>query len=296
MYDKVIAFGDSFVSGDELSQELIPNLQQEVINFFGVDMEIHGDVKLPEKKFSYADYNRWRSTVLEKYDPGAETAKKLSYAGQIADHYNAEFYNFAYPGFSMSSIYATVIKNLSLITPDSLVIVGLTFPDRITRFRPYYIECEPGRRFSKNKDHAKYIELDVEYGNDIITRLMWVQTIIESIKSIVKCKRIIFIDPVNIYRENPEIEKFQYFTVDRIVENHINMETIDDSIIEDIISTHLDIITYLKEYFNRELFPYTFAHSIERLLKTNQKVKCILGHPSYIVHRDFVENCLIPEL
>lgn len=298
MFDRVVAFGDSFVSGDELSQELLPDLEEAVKSFWGEKSKISilGDLQHTDKNIPYDHWKRWRSEILEKYDPKAEQAKHMSYAGQLASHYNAEYYNFSYAGYSMSGIYASVINNRHLITPDSLVIIGITFSDRITRFLPHHMECEPGRNFSKNKNHERYIELDIEYGNDIITRLLTVQSIIESIKNVVGSQHIIFVDPVNIYRENNDITDFKYFTVNRVVQNYVSMNTVDDSDVENILHTHSKVIDYLTDYFNNELFPYTFAHSINKLIQQNKKVKCVLGHPSYEVHKDFTENYLIPEL
>ena len=298
MFDKVIAFGDSFVSGDELSQELIPDLIDQVKQFWGTSSSISnlGDLETTRTDITYTKHKEWRSGILEKFYFGAAIAKTKSYSGLVATHYNAEYHNYAYPGYSMTGIYSSIIKNLDVITENSLVIVGLTFSDRITRFKPYYVECEPGRNFSKDKNHGRYIELDVEYGNDIITKLLWTQSIIESIKNVIKCKRLIFVDPVNIYRENNDLENFNYFTTQRIIENYIAMNTVDDEKVDTIVDTHTDIIEYLTNYYNDEIFPFTFAHSINTLLKENKKVKCILGHPSYAVHKDFTEKYLIPAL
>lgn len=107
-YKKVVAFGDSFVWGDEL---LDPAL---------------------------VDREDAHPCIIEN----TEYRESNCFVGRIAEHYNVPSENFGIPGGSLQSTiwtYLWWLENETVPLEDCLVLVGLTGPERQSFFNPKHI-------------------------------------------------------------------------------------------------------------------------------------------------------------
>lgn len=294
MIKKIIVFGDSYMYGTELPQDdsdIKPRIEKIVEG-------------MPRDPISGAIPIRMLNSVhfdalwdIELSTPDYEyRCHRYSIGGILTQHYGIETYkNYAWAGYSNTAIMSEIIEHLGEIGPDTLVIVGLTYPSRTTRLNEPtdYGKTKSFNNFSslaKNKDHRKFIELAFEYDDDMLTKYLNVINFISFIDNVLSGVPHIIIDPINIFRENNELNGkiLNGWNFDNKIENTI----IDHG--DEIRKPEL--VKYAQQFFNSNLFPYTFNHSILHAKTSNYYGRSYLGHPSRKAHQHFANEYLIPHI
>lgn len=292
MITKLVTFGDSYMYGTELPQD-DPDLK------FKLETIVQD---LPRDKISGAvPVNLLKSTHFDAlWDIEMKTADyeerchRYSISGIISKYFNFDTYkNYSWAGYSNDAIMSELILHKNDISPDTLVIVGLTFPYRSTKLNEQtghnkirtYNNYAPHNRGST---HKKYIELSDLFGDDILVKYLHVKNHIAALKEILHGIPHIIIDPVNIYRENSELnyKLLDDWFLDKILEQTIN--GLGDQIY------YVDIVKELQTYFNENIFHFTFNHSLLSAKENNVYGRALLGHPSKYSHEHFANTYLIP--
>lgn len=292
MIKKLVVFGDSYMYGTELPQD-DPDLYPKIENIVA-DLPrdpVSGAIPIGLLRSSHFDalWNLEMSTPDYEY-----RCHNYSIGGIIKRHLGLEVYNnYAWAGYSNEATMVELIKNRGLIDNETLVIVGITFPTRTTRLNEEtgYNKIRTFNNFSslsKNKDHEKFIELSFKYDNDIMTKCLQVINFISFVKRELNGIPHIIIDPVNIFRDNPDLNGM-------IVDGWILENTVKNYILKQGDNIfHPELVDYAQNFFNDNLFPFTFNHSISHAKQNGYYGRALLGHPSKKAQEHYASNYLIP--
>ena len=300
-YKKLFVFGDSYQFGDELPQCEIPDMIQRAEAAINRPNSIWEDGRFPFGYINGEQTNILRDLEDELIQDYRKKATTLCIGGRVAQHFNiSDYRNFSKNGFSNLAIAARILQNLKDIDEDTLVIVGLTHLDRSTHFKKFIgtdndIKCFNNfRNPGESAERDQFVQMLPTYGDDQLATYIQLAVQANGISHMLestKCKYII-IDPLNIFRENAELDgkllkgwKFSN-NIHRILENREQWEAL----------WHTELIQELQSSFNDLFFYKTLNSSICEIAKTNKVTYCILGHPTAEVHAHFAENYLIPYL
>lgn len=292
MISKILTFGDSYMYGTELPQE-DPDLKEHINKIVeGLPRDpISGAIPIDILKSVHFD-KLWD---LEMKTNDYETrCHNYCISGIVARHFNIpEYKNFSWAGYSNDAILVELLSHMHEITNDTLVIVGLTFPFRTTRLNEStnYNKIKSfnnHHNLNKNRDHERYIELSMEYDDDILVKYIHTMNHISTIKSILANVPHVIIDPINIYRESKELNG-------KLLDDWFLEDTIKSSILrigDDIL--YPGVVDHLQDFFNNNTFGYTFNHSLLYAKDNNVYGRALLGHPSRYAHEHFAAEFLIP--
>ena len=144
-------------------------------------------------------------------------------------------------------------------------------------------DCEVNHNLPESFCIIPWMHLNVNPLGDVL------QCCISSIKEILAGIPHVIIYPLNIYRESPDIVK-PLFDWDhtQVVSNSISQAG------EHI--AHPDIVESVQQYFNDNLFAYTFHHAMIDVHARNEPCRCLLGHPNRASHEQMVDAYLMPWL
>lgn len=299
---KLFTFGDSYMYGTELPQAVIPDFDKLLETKLKKPGLIGPDGRVPFGVSNEEIRNAAHSLERDNVKNYEQLAHSLSMSGIVHDHYNFdEYHNLAWGGNSYAAIMTTLLNNIEQIDSESIVIVGATYPLRTSRFTvkkndnigPSMLENHNNySHVTKNESHNTYVELSLEFSDDLLVEYINAMTYILAIDSMLEksgCKYII-IDPLNILRESSELDgkirKGWRFTdnIRRVLENNDEWDAI----------RQVKLIYNVQQKLNNYLFDYTLHHSIYALTQMDEITHCVLGHPNARCHKHFAETYLIP--
>lgn len=291
MITQILAFGDSNVAGNETAF-CEPDAKALLDKAFP-KQKLDKTGSIPPRDVRYQHYTKLTEVTdsIPDYD---QKCWHYSFVGHLANTIGVPYINCAFGGYSNDAIMAELIKHSADIDESTLVIVGVTFPARETQLN---IATDHGRikcfsnyhQYAENPRHQQFMETYWEWSNDLLTKFIHVRNHIASIKEILTGIPHVIIDPWNIYRESPDItEPLFDWDHNDVVSNSIKQRG------EHII--HLDIVAMLQQYFNDNLFTYTFHHAMIDVHRRGELCRCLLGHPNRASHAQLVDAYIAPWL
>lgn len=175
-----------------------------------------------------------------------------------------------------------------------MVLVGLTYPNRTTRLDAvgYGGTIKTFNNFSldgKGSDHDRFLELHMRYGDDTLASVLRVCNHVCAINNLLHSIPHVVIDPLNIYRQNPDIEgKVFPWPRTKLVETMIS------SVGEAIMMPYL--VSQLQDFLDSNTFGFTLNHAMIDLANNGLPYNETLGHPNKMAHELYVDNYLHPYL
>lgn len=290
MVSKVIIFGDSYMDGTELATSDDDLRHQADSLFPGVARQMDGSLPLPWTAPMFDKFNDWTFS-LPDYFP---RCKAYSMGGYLARKLNLPYENHAYGGYSNEAVMAEIWNNRPRLNGDTLVLVGLTYPNRTTRCddtghggrtKTFNARVIP----AQHRDLEQFLWLSTKYGDDTLTSILRVATHINALATMLRGIPYVVIDPLNIYRQNPEIHgKVFPWPRTRLVENMIRSNG------EKIIMPYL--VSQLQDFFDSSTFGFTLNHAMIEIAGQGNPYMEMLGHPNKSAHELFVDRYLQPHL
>lgn len=292
MITKLLTFGDSYMYGTELPQD-DADLKSKIENIVK-DLprdKISGAIPIDLLKSKHFDA-LWEIEIqTNDYE---ERCHSYCISGIVSNYFNLESYkNYSWAGYSNDAIMSELILHKNELSSDTLVIIGLTFPFRTTRLNELtdYHKIKSFNNYQnldKSNAHKKYIELSILFDNDLLVKYLQVKNHISALKQLLCNVPHIIIDPINIYRENSELnyKLLDDWFLDNTIEMSINK--IGDQI------CYPAIVQDLQTYFNENTFAYTLNNSLLHAKENNVYGRALLGHPSRYSHEHFANTYLIP--
>lgn len=291
MISRIVIFGDSYMDGSELPCS-DPDLRSRVDALFpGIARHHTGAIPVNLVKASfYVDFNDLVFSVPDYFD----RCHAYSMGGYLARKLGVPHENHAFGGYSNEAIMAEIWNHLGHIDHNTLVLVGLTFPHRTTRLDAvgYGGHIRTFNNFSidgKGSDHDRFLELHMRYGDDTLTSILRVCNHIRAVSEMLRGIPHILIDPLNIYRQNPDIDgKVFPWPRTRLVENTIN------SAGETILMPYL--VSQMQDFLDSRTFEFTLNHAMIDLANNGLPYNETLGHPNKMAHEIYVDKYLHPYL
>ena len=301
MFTKIRVFGDSYMYGNELPET---DHNEEIRSYIFDKLNVQGEIddagRLIVKKTPTKYNGDITDFLVSKFDDYGKRCNDLMFAGVIAKHYNIKDYrNHAIGGSSNISIIAQLIQHLDEIDSSTLVICGITFPYRTTRFSNTTDDVVLSHSLNTshsidNKKNTEYLILNEIYGNDSMSLHLNALGQLKTITDILQSTGCTFmiIDPVNIYRETTEStgKIAGGWTFDSIVQARI--ENFD----EKAWKRFDKLIPHVQAEFNELTLPYTLHHPMSIMSKQSKQTQCLLGHPNAQVHKLYAEEFIMPYL
>jgi hypothetical protein len=296
MPDKIFIFGDSFMYGEESHQHEFDEAEflKDASDAVGTKIELdhHG---VPTKPFTDTQRDKYikfingsikRSSIHPNYySMGAILARKL----------NCEYDMQATSGNSNNAIYKTFIDCIPKMTSDSLVLFGLSVPNRKTYYEQWIdrhpvnhvtscwsdVTAEPG--------YGKFEELDLLYGDDATARVLQTYSFVTSAKSISPCP-VLFIDPFHNFCDNKYHPDVPWNYVRRWSDqSQEDLKTFKQTY------PHPELLYWLEEQF-KSLFVYGISEVFEEVTADGQPIQCINGHYSKYTYERYVDKVLLNEI
>lgn len=291
MISRIAIFGDSYMDGSELPCS-DPDLRHMFDALF-TGVQRHPTGAIPEnlrKPSFYDDFNRLTFSIPDYFD----RCHAYSMGGYLARKLGIPFENHAFGGYSNDAIMAEIWNHRGSLDADTLVLIGLTFPTRTTRldgvghgghimtFNSHSIEVDGG-------DHERFLELSMRYGDDTLTSVLRVCNHVCAIGTLLRGIPHVIIDPLNIYRQNPEIDgKVFPWPKTRLIENMVT------SMGEAIMIPYL--VSQFQDFLDRSTCRFTLNHAMIDLALDNIPYNEALGHPNRMAHETYVDRYLHPYL
>ena len=303
MTNKVIVFGDSFMYGTESFQHNFCKskfLQDagDAIGRWELVLDKDGVPDPPLTSQERNDYNDFM-TKLEKHED-ATHPHYYSIGGILSRKLDAKHINYAIGGHSNNIILNDVIKNLKTIDKETIVVCGISQPER----RSYYgIHTSNGRTgtFTNcwspvlNKDgYTKWKQLDLIFGDDGTARAIATLSYVKTIKQMINeqgCKKILFIDPFHQFCPNkyhPNIP-WDYIEMELATQELFDNENLVEKY------KHKDLVKFLKEQFS-DLLLTGISEVFEQVEAEGNPIQCVGGHYSKYTYEKYVEQVILPEL
>jgi hypothetical protein len=272
MINKIIAFGDSVTHGAELPELELGDLSKHMHNIFGTTS------LTPKLRGEWKYVKQWYD-LLDTIPDYKEKCNQLSYCGQLGNALDIPVTNFGRPGNSNNATLNAIINNLDLIDENTLVIVGLASVYRTSRFLEYYVQCY-NTSVTKTKEHAKWVELGLDWDDDPLSKLSFLMQFILSVPKILPTQHVIFIDPYSIYITNKLLQR-------NMVTEWIQNSGFDENL------WHKTHIEFIQRVFDENIFTSTFAEFMETQNDIEYK-RCVLNHPSKDLHSILAKEYLLP--
>lgn len=288
MIRRIVAFGDSYIFGEELpyDDDVCRPMVEELVGWLprdhtGAILEDGITQQLIARK-------KAMDLLIDGYD---ERCVSMSFPGYMASIIGTEYQNHAFGGYSNDAIMSTLLMNRAEIDADTLVIVGLTYHTRRTRLGESKsngrIRCI-NNYHAETGDQMRYLELEDAYGDDLLVRYLHVRNTICAIRQLLEGIPHIVLDPVNTYRENPELNgRLFAWDHDRCV--HRALER--NGRIE-----RPSLANEIQAYFNHHTFHYTLVHAMADVMATDGTCRHPFMHPTRRVHERFADAYVMPWL
>ena len=265
-YSSIKVFGDSMPVGTELQLENLSasdyktalDILQFDPNGFDTSGQHQDYKKVPFERSQEYYYFLKTKDIENNFDV------KNCFGGKVAKHFDCPVEVYGFAGYNNTAILNTMLS--TEINKNDLLIVAVTYPWRTSQFITSNGKSDaPVARcnsitHSRNKEHNRYAELDMLYGNDMQSKLHEVVNYINTIKTEFS-NQIVFIDiPPYKYNLKKYLEMDDY--LNPINHNYLNTKIYDN------------------------LFAVTFD-DIWNELQTNCRAP--LGHPNTRAHSRFAD-------
>jgi hypothetical protein len=221
---KIITFGDSFTAGDELLQDTyMEDILEIVKSHSHIKVSEGGKADYSSEKEKLKFHKEISKFMLDKCgDRWTEYDRQFefTYSSLLAKRLGVEVVNYSKGGNSNIGIYDNVVNCLETIDSSTLLLIGSSFLGRKTRNFPQsgasnwtpiqqhlwhyktYLPFTP--RPGKEAEHEKYVELDVEFGDDWYFSYLAYTTQLLALKSELTSKNIphYFIDATGTHNHS----------------------------------------------------------------------------------------------
>ncbi len=272
MINKIIAFGDSVTFGSESPELELGDLSQHMHNIFGTTS------LTPKLRTEWKYVKPWYD-LLDTIPDYNNKCNQLSYCGQLGNALDIPVTNFGRAGNSNNATLNVIINNLNLIDKDTLVIVGLASIYRNTKFLEHYVQCY-NTSVTKTKQHAKWVELGLDWDDDPLSKLSFLMQFILSVRKLLPTQHVIFMDHYSIYITN------------KLLQRNMVTEFIHNSGFEENL-WHKTDIEFIQRIFDENIFTGTFAELWQTRNDIEYK-RCVLNHPSKKLHKILAIDYLLP--
>ena len=287
MINKVIVFGDSFLYGHETNYTDFvehPDFKKNFKKAVGIEWQLSSDGRLSfhdPKSLStsprYEDFN-WFQFLESLDDNEKQNCNNNSIGAFLAKKLHAkEYLNFATLGSSNNFILYKVLENQKEITAETIVVCGISFPDRRSRYEPrYHMPSE-----LKNK---KYEELNIKFGDDATAKVIQTLAYTQSIKQIVEsCNgKVVFIDPFMQFAQDTYHTGKAWDYINDLSDDPNNYE-------------HHDVLKLIDK-LNCENFGPGLANVFPWCTENDIHIFTPGGHYSKHVYKQYTEEHLVPYL
>tara|TARA_R110001606_G_scaffold67781_1_gene155006 strand:- start:1709 stop:2629 length:921 start_codon:yes stop_codon:yes gene_type:complete len=295
--DKLAVFGDSFSFGSELYQDVMGREQviEHLQRHAKTKLRINANDSIDKSDVSRILYEEWYNIESDK----ESFCHARSFGGHISNHFNIEYDNYSFPGYSIEAIYSEILIALrhNKINDSSFVIVGLTYPGRTIKYNTnkcgtrYCTEVN-STNVSIDSEHEKYMMLNFKYGSDFMSEFVKMHGYINSIKNILEQHHIKFmiVDPVSVFLShyseqgkyvNDAVREFVHGIEPAGDHNHIYREELIDQIQIDMKSI---------------IFAKTMRDVEQDLLHLKEPSRALLGHFNSKAHALYATDYLIPHI
>jgi hypothetical protein len=272
MIKKIVAFGDSTVYGKETTQDLIPEdeLKQAQKRIFGYS----GELKIEDRQ-SHSKVKEWFNFLKSLHDDYNAKCNELSFVGQLGKLLDVPYQNFSFPGYSNVAVMSSIVKNMKYIDDNTLVIVGITFPWRYTRFHEHgHIEVtiNPVNKYNvSTKDLIKWEEFSAKFGDDVLTRIYYVVQHSLAVQQLLKNNQVLLIDAMGYYRD---------------VEDNLRYLMFEHS------CHHMTDINFIQKFFDDNMVPFSLESIFEVLNRAspNRYSKKLYGHHGMAINELYAKH------
>ena len=286
MVDKVFIFGDSFMYGEESHQHTIDQniFLQKASEAIGRKFELNKD-GIPTQPFSSIENTKYISFINQLYKDINVHPNDNSIGVLLAKELNVPYVMKALSGNSNNTIFKTFIDCLPDMTKDSLVVFGISQPNRKSYYEGEWVERHPAKHvtscWSDVTDQSgwdKFEKLDLIFGDDATAQVLQTYSIVKTVQSLCPCK-ILFIDPFHQFCDNkyhPDIPK-----------NFVKKWSDDWE-----KYNHKSLLNFLEKEF-KSLFTYGISEVFEEVTNDGHHIQCVNGHYSLYTYKKYVERVLL---
>ena len=289
MVDNVFIFGDSFMYGEESEQHEFDQEQflQEMAEVIGRPVVKLTKTGRPSTALNAKEIEKYKEWFINKCCKAGLTPQYNSIGAMIARKVNAPYVMKALSGNSNNSIYKTFLDCLPDMTSDSLVVFGISQPNRKT----YYDKWTAGHQsthitncwatIDSQKDYIKFTELDMMYGDDVTAQVLSTYSFITSVKQLSPCP-VLLIDPFHNFCDNKYHPDVPWDYVKKYTDDWDNYN-------------HKKLLEYLEKEF-KNLFTYGISEVFEEVTDNGYPLHCINGHYSKYVYELYVDKVLMKDV
>ena len=295
MIKNVIVFGDSFMYGHEtnhrqfVNNEFKKKFKEKVgceFDRLDFDHQRSGQIKYltPEQ------VSLWFSFLTSLDENQKDNCNYNSIGNLLANKLNVPVMNHAVCGSSNNFTFYKVIEHLDQIKKNTLVICGLTEPNRTSKYENRY---QPELKHITNmnwflqshKDKEKYDLLNLEFGNDhtalVIQTFSYIRAIINLVES--KQAKVVFVDPFHTW-------------VSDIFHSGNSFDFVKDFLDNEAGYQHHHVLNIIDSFNHDGVFSPGIANVFSILEQKKLYKYCPGGHYSRELYSEYVDNQLIPFL
>lgn len=292
MIDRIMLFGCSYMNGDELACA-DPDIKPRFDAAYGDQHRDHTG-SIPEASMEPWMFEAYRH-IADTITDFRQRCQDRCMGGYLARTLGVPCENHSLGGYSNDAIMAEVTNQRHRMDARTLVLVGLTHINRTTRLdeRSPHGRIRTNNNYSplwpRNSDQGRYAELSLMFGDDTLTKLIQVRNHIRALSSLLSGIPHLVIDPINIYRQNAEVDgKLFSWPQIRVLESKIvgQHEAILERGVLDHLQAEMDELT----------FGYTMLHAMVDVRSRALPCREALGHPNRLTHEAFVDGYILPHL
>lgn len=191
MINKVIVFGDSFLYGHETNYTDFvehPDFKKNFKKAVGIKWQLAQDGKL--NSITSEQRAKWFNFLVELDPQQKQNCNNNSIGGYLANELHVSNYlNFATLGSSNNFILYKVLENQKEITEDTLVVCGISNPNRTSKYEP---------------EHKATVQNDRLRDNDLTAEVIQTVAYTQAIKQIVEAHngKVVFVDPFGDFAQD----------------------------------------------------------------------------------------------
>jgi hypothetical protein len=272
MIKKIVAFGDSNIYGQEITQDLLTSdqLEQAQKRVFGYS----GELKMQDRH-TLTKIKEWFNFLKSHFDDYDGKCKELSFVGQMGKLLDVPYQNFSVPGYSNVAIMSSIVKNMKHIDDETLVIVGITYPWRYTRFQEHgHIDVTINaivKDAPSSKDQRKWEELSEEFGDDVLARIYYVVQHCLAVQQLLKNNKVLLVDAMGYFRDIDDILRYLMF------EHSYH---------------HRTDINFIQQFFDNNMVPFSLDSICDdqNRLSPQSCTKKLYGHHGIAIHKLYAEH------
>jgi hypothetical protein len=287
MIDKIFVFGDSFMYGEESHQHEFEQQQflKDASSAVGrtIVLDING---VPTKPFSSKEMAKY-ITFINDAIPESKHPNYWSIGCILGRQFNVPVEVHAFSGNSNNIIYKTFLDCLSSMTEHSLIIFGISQPNRKSYYEEW-IDNRPVNQITscwsdvnEKPGWSKYEELDTMFGDDATAHVLHTYSIVTSAKAV--CPgQILFIDPFHQFCDNKYHPDIPW--------NYIKSQSMDSKKYK-----HQSLLKYLEKQF-KDIFCYGISEVFDEVTNDGNHIQCINGHYSKYTYEKYIDRVLMKYL